>query len=179
MKNTKSRIKIITIMAFLVAILSIGVGYSSYNTTIEVTGKAIAIENEYDIKLDNIKEVSTSLNTILFSAEPSIINNSINFSITSMVPNNQATFKFDLYNNSLIPTKIKKITLKGLEKYQDNIEYSITNLKVGDIIKGESQVLDNVFLLNYKEPLKDEFGNSLNLNLDNLSLVIEFEQIKE
>ena len=52
MKNNKSRIKMITIMAFLVAILSIGIGYSSYNTTIEVSGKAIAIENEYDIKLD-------------------------------------------------------------------------------------------------------------------------------
>ena len=179
MKNNKNRIKIITIMAFLVAMLSIGIGYSSYNTTIEVSGTAIAIENEYDIKLDNIKEVSTSLNTILFKADPSIINNSINFSITSMVPNNHVSFKFDLYNESLIPTKIKNITLKGLEKYQANLEYSITNLKVGDVIKGESKILDNTFVLNYKEPLKDEYGNSLNLNLDNLSLVIEFEQIKE
>ena len=164
MKNNKNRIKIITIMAFLVAILSIGVGYSSYNTTIEVSGKAMAIENEYDIKLDNIKEVSTSLNTILFSAEPSIINNSINFSLNSMVPNNQASFKFDLYNNSIIPTKIKSITLNGIDKYQANIEYKITNLAVGDVIKGESKILDNSFVLNYKEALKDEFGNPLNLN---------------
>ena len=47
MKDTKNRIKVITVLAFLIALLSVGIGYSSYNTTIEVSGKAIAIENVY------------------------------------------------------------------------------------------------------------------------------------
>lgn len=179
MKNNKSRIKMITIMAFLVAILSIGIGYSSYNTTIEVSGKAIAIENEYDIKLDNIKDINSSLNTILFKEDPNIIGNTINFSLSSMVPNNQVSFKFDLYNESIIPTKIKSITLKGIDNYLSNLEYGVTNIAVGDVIKGETKLLDNTFTLIYKEAVKDEYGNPLNLNLNNLSLVIEFEQIKE
>ena len=66
MKDTKNRIKVITVLAFLIALLSVGIGYSSYNTTIEVSGKAIAIENVYDIRLDNINSVNTSLNTTIF-----------------------------------------------------------------------------------------------------------------
>ena len=81
MKNTKNKIKIITIMAFLVAILSIGVGYSSYNTTNEISGKATIIENLCDIKIDNIKDVNTSLETITFKDTPSIISNTIIISI--------------------------------------------------------------------------------------------------
>ena len=156
MKDTKNRIKVITVLAFLIALLSVGIGYSSYNTTIEVSGKAIAIENVYDIRLDNINSVNTSL-----------------------TPNNSVTFKFDLYNESLIPTKIKNITLKGIEKYNDNLVYNISNLNIGDVIKGESKILDNTFTLSYKEAYKDEFGNPLNLNLENLSLIIEFEEVKE
>ena len=60
MKDTKNRIKVITVLAFLIALLSVGIGYSSYNTTIEVSGKAIAIENVYDIRLDNINSVISS-----------------------------------------------------------------------------------------------------------------------
>ena len=179
MKDTKNRIKVITVLAFLIALLSVGIGYSSYNTTIEVSGKAIAIENVYDIRLDNINSVNTSLNTTVFKEEPRIIGNSINFAITSLTPNNSVTFKFDLYNESLIPTKIKNITLKGIEKYNDNLVYNISNLNIGDIIKGESKILDNTFTLSYKEAYKDEFGNPLNLNLENLSLIIEFEEVKE
>ncbi len=179
MKNTKNRIKIITIMAFLVAILSIGIGYSSYNTTIEVSGKAIAVENENNIKIENIKDLNTSLNTILFKEEPSVIGNSINFAITSIVPNNKISFKFDLLNEGLIPTKVKAIELKGIDNYQDNLEYGISNIAVGDDIKGEAKILDNTFTLEYKNAVKDEFGNPMNLNLDNLSLIIEFDQIKE
>ena len=179
MKNTKNKIKIITIMAFLVAILSIGVGYSSYNTTNEISGKATIIENLCDIKIDNIKDVNTSLETITFKDTPSIISNTINFSITSMVPNNNISFKFDLYNEGILPVKIKNITLKGIDKYQEYLEYSISNIAINDVIKGETKLLDNTFTLNYKEVLKDEYGNPLNINLDNLSLVIDFEQIKE
>ena len=179
MKNTKGRIKIITIMAFLVALLSVGIGYSSYNTTIEVSGKAIAIENVYNIRLDNINNAKTSLNNILFREEPSIIGNSINFAITSISPDGSVSFNFDLYNDGLIPTKIKNITLKGIENYQNNIEYNVSNIAIGDVIKGETKVLDNTFTLKYKEAQRDEYNNPLNLNLDNLSLIIEFEQIKE
>ena len=179
MKNTKNKIKIITIMAFLVAVVSIGVGYSSYNTTIEISGKSTAIENICDMKFYNIKELNTSLDTIIYKDEPTIIGNTINFSITSMVPENSISFKFDLYNEGILPARIKGITLKGIEEYNDNLSYQITNLAINDIIKGETKLLDNTFTLEYKEIVKDEYGHPLNLNLDNLSLVIDFEQIKE
>ena len=179
MKNTKNKIKIITIMAFLIAIISIGVGYSSYNTSAEISGKATAVDNTYSIKIDNIKEISTSIDTTIYKEEPSIIGNSINFSITSISPNNSISFKFDLYNEGILPVKIKSINLKGIELYQNNLEYRISNIKTGDIIKGESKILDNTFVLEYKEQFKDEYGNPLNLNLDNISLIIDFEQIKE
>ncbi len=179
MRNTKNRLKIITILAFLVAVLSIGVGYSSYNTTIEVSGKAIAVETMGDLKIDNINNPTTTIDTILYKEQPVIEDNKIVFSITSFSPGNSVSFNFDLTNNGIIPIKISDIRIEGIDEYKDNFEYSITNINIGDIINRETNLLNNVFTMTYKEAVRDEYNNPLNLNLDNVTLVIEYEQNRE
>ncbi len=176
MKNSKTRIKYITILAAIISILSLGIGYSSYNTT---SGTSQIVEKVYEIKLSNIHDIKTSNEAILFKQEPIITNNDISFSITSLIPNNNISFKFDIENKGNVKTRIKDIKIKGLEKYDGYLTYRLSNIKKGDILKGETKIKDNEFILEYNKEVSDEYGNPLNINLDNITLTIELKQVKE
>ena len=172
MKNSKTRIKYITIFASIVAILSLGIGYSSSNDERKISGTAEVVENIYEIILSNVHDVKTSNESVTFKQQP-MINGS------SLSPESNVSFKFDIENLGNINSKIKEIKLSGLENYEKNVSYKISNLKEKDRIKRESKIADNEFILSYDQALLDDSGNPINLELDNLVLTIELEQVKE
>ena len=179
MKNSKTRIKYITVFASIVAILSLGIGYSSSNEERKISGTAEVVENIYEIILSNIHEVKTTNESVSFKQQPVINGKEIYFSISSLSPGSNASFKFDIENLGNINSKIKEIKLSGLENYEKNVSYKISNLKEKDRIKKESKIADNEFILSYDQALLDDSGNPINLDLDNLVLTIELEQVKE
>ena len=179
MNSSKTKLKYITILAFIVALLSLGIGYSSYNTTVDATGTSEKLESIYEVRITNIHEDKTSSNTILYKQKPTITGNDISFSISNFEEKGSISFKFDIENLGNIDAKVKGIKLVGLDKYESSMEYKISNLKVGDIIKGDSKIKDNSFKLTYKTKVLDQLGNPINLELENLVLTIELEGNKE
>ena len=179
MNSNKTRIKYITILAFIVAILSLGIGYSSYNTSVEVTGTSEIVESIYEVRLSTIHDEKTSNNTILYKQKPTITGNDISFSISNLEEKGKVSFKFDIENLGTIDAKVKSIKLSGLDEYEKSIEYKVSNLKIGDIIKQGAKVKDNSFTLTYKTKVLDQNGAPINLELENLVLTIELEANKE
>jgi len=172
--DSKRKIKVITILSVLVAILSLGIGYSSMVINDKESGISTQVENVYDIKLDNVNNAITSKEEIVYSVEPVIVGNEIDFSIKNFVFDNSVSFKFDIINNGNVDVKIKSIQLEGIEAFANNLEYSMSNIQVGDIIKGKASIKDNTFILKYKDPIYDKYNNLINIDLDKLVLKIEF-----
>lgn len=172
--DSKRKIKVITILSVFVAILSLGIGYSSMVTNEKESGVSTRIENIYDIKLDNINEAIASKEEIEYSVKPVIVGNEIDFSLKNFIYDNSISFKFDIINNGNVDVEIKNIELEGIEAYANNLEYSMSNIQVGDIIKGNANIKDNTFVLKYKDPIYDKYNNLINIDLDKLVLKIEF-----
>lgn len=179
MKNNKTKIRYITILAAVIAILSLGIGYSSYSTTNDNSGTSEVLKSEYDIKLDKIHNKKTSNKEIKYKQSPIITGDEISFSISNFIYDNSISFKFDINNAGTVKVKIKDIKVTGLDKYEDVLSYNISNIKVGDIIKPDSVIKDNEFVLKYKQAILNEYGENMNLELDNIVLTIEFEKVKE
>lgn len=179
MKNTKIKIRYITIFAAVIAILSLGIGYSSYTTTNEISGTSEILKSEYDIKLDKIHEKKTSNKEIKFKQQPIITGNEISFSISNFIYNNNISFKFDINNAGTVKVRIKEIKVTGLDKYETSLSYKLSNIKVGDVIKPDTIIKDNEFILKYKQAILNEYGENINLDLDNIILTIVFEKVKE
>ena len=179
MKNNKNRIRYITILAAVIAILSLGIGYSSYSTTNDASGTSEILKSKYDIKLDNIHSKKTSNKDITYKLAPTITGNEISFSVSNLIYNNNVSFKFDIKNEGTVKVKVKSIKVTGLDKYEKSLTYELSNIKVGDVIKSDSVIKDNEFILKYKQAILDEQGQNMNLELDNIVLAIEFEKVKE
>ena len=178
MNNSKTRIKIITILSMIVAVFSLGIGYSAYNINNEESGIATVIKDIYDIKIDNINSELTSNENITFKEKPVSTYNEVFFSVANLIHENNISYKFDIINSGNIDIEIENIELKGIDNYKDNITFKIDNLKIGDIIKGEEQVKDNTFTLTYTNPIYDKYNNLMVVDLDNLKLIITFKPVK-
>ena len=179
MKNGRSRIKIITFLSLIIALISLGIGYMAYSMNNEVSGTSTIVESVYDIKMDNINSASTSKEDIVYKTKPFVVGNEVTFGIGNFSHEGNVSFKFDIYNNGNVDAIIKSIELIGIDNYSKNIEYSLSNIKVGDVIKGESKIVDNTFKLNYKNPIYDKRNNLISVDLDEVVLKINFELIKQ
>ena len=66
--------------------------------------------------------------------------------------------------------------MTGLDKYENSLSYTLSNIKVGDVIKPGTVIKDNEFVLKYKQAILNDYGENINLELDNIVVTIVFER---
>ena len=149
-KNTKK-----TLMAFILIILVIGVGYASLRVNITIEGTSTIKNNNFVIKLLNVVEQAGSV-TPTKKATIGTDNSSLSFDVTLANPGEYYSFTVDIENSGTINAEIESFEKTELTtEQQQYLTYEVkyqngTNVNVGDLLLKEStQTL--IVLLKYKE----------------------------
>lgn len=171
------KIGVITILAFLVAVASLGIGYSSLNTTLKVNGIAKVSSKELLPEPTNIHDIKTTTPTTMVT--PTINNNEITTSLSFNQLGENAFFKFDFVNNKRENILIKEIKIIGLEEYQKYLSYKIENLSPNEIIKQQETKKDISFNITYQNELLNDNSLVQNIKIPELKIIIVYEEIKK
>ena len=136
----KNRIKVITIIMFLLIISGISVGYAYLETKLEVKGNATFKSSKWEIKFSNLK-LSTISNGEASTLPEITDNNKIeDFFVKLTKPNDGVILTFDVQNIGTIDAYINSIIAGNITCASaldppvesdailvcDNIEYSLT-----------------------------------------------------
>lgn len=157
----KSReVKIIAVVALLVAVVGLSVAYAALNTTLKITGTATVNSASWDVHF--IKGTGTPVGAATF-VEPEISTDSTalnNYSVKLTKPGDSVTYTFKITNQGSINAKlgtvnIGDVTCTSADATETgtteanttcaNLTYSVTyengdEIKVGDVLNAGNTV---------------------------------------
>ncbi|MGN1337762.1 MAG: hypothetical protein ACI4WW_04730 [Candidatus Coprovivens sp.] len=185
--NQSKKITIIAVLAILFSLVSLGVSYSSLNTTNIENGVATIQEKYSEVKIEGLKNIESS-DKALFLLEPEVNSNKINFGVSLSEQNSNCKYSFNVINSGNIASMVKEIKINGLENYKDNVEVIVEGINVGDVINTRvDPIMVNVSVI-YNNPITvgtggyyDEYWNYQetfevqSIDIENLELEIIFE----
>lgn len=142
-KNTKKAPKYYYLV-FFGMLLTLGVGYSVINSSLEMEGTVTAEKKAWDVYFDNVDVKTGSVNT----DSPVTITDGTNldFSVILSSPGDKYEFTFDIINNGDLVALIETINKTSLsEEQQKRYNYTVTyedgtEIAEGDLLKpGQSK----------------------------------------
>ena len=175
------KIQLVAILALMIATMSLLVGFSSLNAQLEFAGTANNIKNAtWNVYFGDVMNVSSSNEAYAaFSTKPSVnVDNplAVNFGIAINQPTQVLSFEVPVLNEGAMDAQVADVSLTGLESVSSSLTYEVTGVTVGDVIAaGDSVDVKVTISSNY---VYDASLNFLAINLDNVSLKVNFVQAK-
>lgn len=171
------KVKIIAILAFMIACLSLGIGYSSLNATMEINGTANVVEKEWKVTLSNVHAINFSDDITLVSKEPTLIDDKVNLGVTFNQLSAMISFYIDVVNSGGFDAEIESFGFNGLDSVVNNITYSVEGLKQGDKILATESLKDVKVTLTYSSPLIGMDGLNQPLVLNDVNFFVNIKKI--
>lgn len=126
------RTKNIVIMALLIVILLMSIGYSAFASHLTLNGTA-EIASEWDVKITDIKAIDYTEGTDC--GEPQYTNTSATFNAKLFKPGDYVTYEVTIENSGTLDATLNTVIFKDGEG-PDAIKYTTTevanNLKAGE-----------------------------------------------
>lgn len=116
-KNGKSK-KNLVIVAILLIVVAMSVGYAALSTTLNITGTANISTVGWDVHFANIKVTSGSV-TATTAASINSATTAVNYAVTLNKPGDFYEFTVDVVNGGTLDAKLSTITLGGLTTAAD------------------------------------------------------------
>lgn len=170
------KIKIIALLAFFVAVMSLGIGYSSLNTTLEISGMANVYQEKYEVLLSNVHSLLKSEGDTQIST-PIILNDTIIFDLKLTQLDNYVSFMFDIVNSGNQDAKITDVYVEGLNEYEQNLEVVYGENLKDKVIKGGEKVSNNLFKITYKNGIFDPYTGFQAIDLKGVKLVVKMAKV--
>lgn len=170
------KIKIIAFLAFFVAIMSLGVGYSTLNTTLEINGIAKVYEEKYEVSVSNIHNVLKSEGETTIS-DPLVKDDVITFDFKLTQLNNYVSFMFDIVNTGNQDAIVKDIHIEGLDPYVANLEVNFNDSLKNTVITGGETLENNLIKIGYKEGIFDPYLGFQAVELRGVRVVVKLEKV--
>lgn len=105
--------KVVAVIALLVAVIGLTVGYAAYTETLTINGSAKVVPATWDVKFKNLGE--TQLTGHATSTDPTLTDTTISgFVATLTVPGDSVKYKFDVANDGTIDAKLTTFTMGTL-----------------------------------------------------------------
>ena len=164
-----NRVTIISVLALVIAILSLYISYHNLEVTKLSPGKARYIKDVYKVNLENINDVLLS-NEAVFTNNPIISDNSITFSIDLNNIETYGQFAFDINNSSSNDVKVKDIIISGNE-YSDLVNVKVLGIHKGDTISKEA-IYKNAKI----QIMRNDGAQGELLSLNNIKVEFVFEK---
>ena len=171
------KIGLISLLAFLIAIASLGIGYSTLNTTLEINGIAKVAKKEYKTEINNIHDIQKINNEMM--SDPIINGKQITTKVTLSQVGQTASFMFDIENLGNVDSELENITITGYENYRNYLDLKIEGFKNNELIKASSKKEHIKVTINYKNALLDEFGLPQIININELKIDVLLKEVKK
>lgn len=145
--------KNIMIVALLIAVAFMSVGYALLSEQLEIKGTSTIVDPVWDVKLISIS--STATEGYGQSLQASVENKfSAKFNAQFQMPGDKVTYIINVKNEGTINAKLNSISITP-EDYNDGfIIYTIDGLEAGDVLKaGDAKMFT----------LSIEYSNELNI----------------
>lgn len=170
------RVTFITVLVVVIAICSLFMSFSALNTSNSLSGVAVVNKENWDISIDNVSTVAVDSSAVMILKEPVVDNTKISYSLRMNQEHGYGQFSFDLKNLGNVNAKIKDIKITGMEGYEEYIDVTISDIKVGDSIKAETIISNIKVVTTYKRQLFDEMIIPQAIILDSINIEIELEK---
>lgn len=161
--------KNIMIVALLIAVVFMSVGYALLSTQLEIKGTSTIVDPVWDVKLMSISSTETEGYGTSISA--TIENKfSAKFNTEFQMPGDKVTYVINVKNEGTIDAKLNSITITP-DDYNDGvIIYSINGLEAGDeLTVGESKMFTLTASYNseiVEKPTTEYLSKEITLILD-------------
>lgn len=164
--------KNIMIIALLVAVVSMSVGFAFLSSEIEVSGTSQITDPKWDVKIVSISSTETEGYGKSLSA--TVENKfSAKFSSEFTMPGDKVTYVINVKNEGTIDAKLNSITITPENYNEGYITYSIDGLQAESILKvGESTMFTLTAMYN---PDLEGTPTSADLKKD-ITLILDYVQ---
>lgn len=193
-KDRKTRI--IAVVAVVLAIAGLSLGFAAYSQTLTINGSGEVKASSWQVRFENLSSVNKT-GTANEVTAPTINTNDTNigeYDVTFQTPGDSISYTFDIANNGTFDAEISSISIptpectgNGDNATTDaanvcaNLEYKLTYTDGGAPVSqndtlnhGEKK---NVTLtLTYKDTITAEQLPTDDVNIDNLSISIIYSQ---
>jgi hypothetical protein len=172
------RIKTLTVIALIVAILGLTVAFAAMSKTLTINGTANVDAASWDIHFENLKSDTYGAPTINSTAVISDDGIS-NIDITLEKPDDEVDYTFDVVNNGSINAKIGSIEVSQLCTLESSIE-SCDWDNDGTVTESDIEKIDeNVsFIISYDDYNPLNVGDTLNVGeTKNLIVIITYGKL--
>ncbi len=161
--------KNIMIVALLIAVVFMSVGYALLSTKLDIQGTSSIIDPVWDVGIVSISENSTE--GYANSLNSTVINKfSAKFNVELQMPNDKVTYTINVKNEGTIDAKLNSITIMPEDYNEGFIIYDIEGIKAGEILSvGQSKAFTLSVMYNSDamgQPQKEELTKEINLILD-------------
>ena len=160
------KIKVLSLVALIVAVLGLTVAFAALSQTLTINGTASVNAAEWDVHFENLDNEASAYGNASVNKEPVIEGNNITFAATLTKPEDQVWFYVDLVNNGTINAEISSVEISKLCTLQSSIESCDWNNDGVVTQEDIEKVNDNLsFIVYYQDnlaALKEK--NKLNVN---------------
>jgi len=117
----------IAIIALVVAILGMTVGFAALQQTLNIQGTATVRAATWDIRFANLSTPTLAGAAVVDTPATLTLGTTMNFGVSLSQPNDSVTYEVDMVNNGSISARISSVTLTGVtEAAAENITYTLT-----------------------------------------------------
>jgi len=151
MKDSKKVFQTLSVVALLLAVVGISVGFAALSTTLEITGTAKVVPANWDIKFDSNYTFSDNDTDASEGTTPTISNTEFkNYQIVLTKPGDKGTYTLTVKNDGDIDAKVGTVNLGSTLSFsgtssadetlvQSNVTYTLTwsdgsAIAVGDVL---------------------------------------------
>lgn len=161
--------KNIMIIALLVTVMFMSVGYSLLSTQLEIKGTSTIVDPVWDVNIASISSTETTGHGKSISA--TIENKfSAKFNNEFVMPGDRVTYVINVKNEGTLNAKLNSITIEPESKKNDAIIYTIEGLEAGELLpRGETKMFTLTAEYNpeYTEEVeKEDLTKEITLLLD-------------
>ena len=163
------RIKVLSLVAMIVAVLGLSIAFASLSTTLKINGTASMDTASWDVHFDNLSSVSLT-NKAIETNSPNISSDGLsveNINVALKEPKDKATYKVDIVNEGSINATITNIVKSTLTKEQEKYFYFNVTYKDGTSIEK-----DNIINAGDKDSLIIEIGYKEDITVKLVRLLI-------
>ena len=167
--------RIVAVLAFLIAIASLGISYASLNTTKKIVGIATVQETKTSLKIDNYKksQIDERINSVV--GTPSMKANVLKFDCSLKTIGDYCALDFEIINDGSYAAKVTSlfIDLPGAENKP--VSYEIKGINVEDVLRVE-EVKNVSLVITYNDYSREEWEEIQEINIENIQFRVDYDK---
>lgn len=177
-------VKIIAVVALLVAVVGLSVAYAALSTTLEISGNATINSASWDVKFVKVEQPAENVVGSASFVEPTVTSTSItDYDIKLSIPGDSVTYDFKIVNQGSIDAKLGTVNIGSISCVDattetateeaiavcNNLTYSVTyadgsEIKVGDDLAKSGGTRDAKITLTFNQTADTVPANAIKVN---------------